>query len=99
MLCRAGTEEEQQQQQQLESLLAAAAKTLPVAQQGLATALDQTDGPALTLQTSTACQVGSSPCLDPALALALALIFASAIALAFALALAFTCAPALALQA
>ena len=85
-ICCAGSEEECQQQQQLERLLAAAAEMLPVAQQGLATCLDQTDGPALTLNTSTAGHVCSCPLpfslLLPLLSPALASALASALALA-----------------
>jgi len=50
-----GSAEEQEQQQQLEGLLESAARILPAAQQGLATAPHQTQGgPALALTTTTA---------------------------------------------
>ena len=50
----AGTQEQQQRQQQLERMLASAAKTLPAAQLGLATAPPDPPGPALTLEKASA---------------------------------------------
>jgi len=61
-----GSVEEQEQQQQLEGLLESAARMLPAAQQGLATAPHQTDGgPALALTTTTAAGQVSASCLNP----------------------------------
>ncbi|DBB06880.1 hypothetical protein WJX82_003376 [Trebouxia sp. C0006] len=55
-----GSAEEQEQQQQLEGLLESAARMLPAAQQGLATAPHQTQGePALALTTTTAAGQGA----------------------------------------
>lgn len=55
-----GSAEEQEQQQQLEGLLESAARMLPAAQQGLATAPHQTHGgPALALTTTTAAGQGA----------------------------------------
>ena len=50
----AGTSEQQHRQQQLERLLASAAKALPAAQRGLATAPPDTPGPALSLDKASA---------------------------------------------
>ena len=60
-----GSAEEQEQQQQLEGLLESAARMLPAAQQGLATAPHQTSGPALALTTSTAAGQVTASCLNP----------------------------------
>ncbi|KAL0028141.1 hypothetical protein WJX77_009663 [Trebouxia sp. C0004] len=54
-----GSAEEQEQQQQLEGLLESAARLLPAAQQGLATAPHQTTGPALALTPTTAAGQGA----------------------------------------
>lgn len=57
----AGTVEQQQQQQQIDRLLASAAKMLPAAQLGLATAQPHTPGPPLALDKASALgQVSSS---------------------------------------
>lgn len=61
-----GSAEEQEQQQQLEGLLESAARMLPAAQQGLATAPHQTHGgPALALTTTTAAGQVTASCPNP----------------------------------
>ncbi|KAL3146558.1 hypothetical protein ABBQ32_000799 [Trebouxia sp. C0010 RCD-2024] len=59
-----GTPEQQQRQQQLERLLASAAKMLPAAQQGLATAPPDTPGPALSLDKASALGQGTRSILS-----------------------------------